>query len=238
MNSLDMFHYGTSYEIIGDFENALKWMRESLSCAKKQRYDELLVLIPNDIARILENKGSLQEALEYIELSLKENPRYEPAISRKARILNKLGLPEETVKWFGYCTSLIPKPSFLPSNETETCIDALKFLAQHWKDIGQTSLAIDILKALKNFMLGAAHNPLALAEIYISNDKPKEALDNLEFLKKELSNKPEFAFLYGQALALTGDAKNAIKTVSKAREKFPENTDIANLAKAMGITSS
>jgi glycosyltransferase involved in cell wall biosynthesis len=235
MNSLDMFHYGTSYEIIGDYENALKWMRESLSCAKKQRYDELLVLIPNDIARILENKGSLQEALESIELSLKENPQYEPAISRKAQILNKLGLQEEAVKCFGYCTSLIPKPSFLPSNETAACIEALKFLAQYWKDAEQTPLAIDILKTLKNFMLGAAHNPLALAEMYINNDKPKEALDNLEFIRKELGGKPEFAFLYGQALALTGDAQNAVKTVSKAREKFPENTDIANLAKAMGI---
>ncbi len=237
MNSLDMFHYGTSYEIIGDYENALKWMRESLSNAKKQRYDELLVLIPNDIARILENKGCLQEALESIELSLKENPQFEPAISRKAQILNKLGLQEDAVKWFGYCTSLIPKPSFLPSNETATCINALRFLAEHWKEIGQIPLAIDILKTLKNFMLGAAHNPLALAEIYINNDKAKEALDNLEFLKKELSNKPEFAFLYGQALALTGDVQNAVKTVSKAMEKFPENKDIASLANAMGLAS-
>ena len=84
-------------------------------------------------------------------------------------------------------------------------------------------------------MLGEPHNPLALAEIYVAQDKAAEAFDNLEFLKKELRDKPEFAFLYGQALVLTGDVSNAIKIVDKAREKFPQNSNIAELAKIMGV---
>jgi tetratricopeptide (TPR) repeat protein len=235
MNPLDMFHYGTSYEIIGDNENALKWLRESLKESKKQRYDELLVLLPHDIARILEKQGDLQGALESLNSSLKEDPRFEPAISRKARILSTLEQYEEAVKWFGYAASHIPKISFLPVDTITMHISSLQFLAEHWNKIGQTQVAIDILKTLKGMMLGTPHNPLALAEIYVSNDKATEALDNLEFLKKELGNKPDFMFLYAQAFALNGNIPEAIKIISKAKEKFPQDENIAELAKMMGI---
>jgi len=50
-----------------------------------------------------------------------------------------------------------------------------------------------------------------------------------------LSDKPEFAFFYGQALVLTNNIQEAIKVVSRAKEIFPENEDIAKLANAMGI---
>jgi tetratricopeptide (TPR) repeat protein len=235
MNPLDMFHYGTSYEIIGDIENALKWMRESLKEAKTQRFDELLVLLPHDIARILEKQGQLHEALESLELSLKEDPQFEPAMYRKARILNALGQKGETIKWFGYCASFVSKESFLPTSDMTTHANALRFLSEYWKEAGELALAIDMLKSLKDFMLGEPHKPLALAEIYITHSRAAEAFDNLEFLKKDLGGTPEFAFLYGQALALTGDVENAIKVVSKAREKFPQNKDLASLAKAMNL---
>jgi tetratricopeptide (TPR) repeat protein len=235
MNPLDMYHYGTSYEILGDYENALKWLRESLRESKKQRYDELLVLLPHDIARILEMQGDLQGALESVDLSLKEDPRFEPSISRKAGILNALGQKEEAAKWFGRAASHIPRISFLPADAMSAYAKSLQFLAEYWKDSGQTKAAIDILKTLKGLMLGEPHNPLALAEIYVSCDKAAEALDNLEFLKNELGGKPEFMFLYAQALALTGNVPEAIKIISKAKEKFPQNKDIASLASVFKI---
>ncbi|MDR3002178.1 MAG: glycosyltransferase [Fibromonadaceae bacterium] len=235
MNPLDMFHYGTCYEILDDYENALKWLKESLVEAKKQRYDELLVLLPNNIANILERQGDLQGALEFLDISLKENPQFESAMLKKAQILNIVGQKEEAIKWFGYSSSYIPKASALPSNSLQTHKKSLQFLAEYWNKSGQTLLAVNILKMLKNTLLGTMHNPLALAEIYIANDKGKEALDILEFLKKDLNNKPEFIFFYGQALALSGNIQEAIKIVSKAKEKFPQNSHIAELAKAMGI---
>jgi tetratricopeptide (TPR) repeat protein len=235
MNPLDMFHYGTCYSILGEQENALKWLRESLKEAKKQRFDELLVLLPHDIARILEQQGDLQGALEILEFSLKENAQFEPAMLKKAQILGILGENEEAVRWFGYCAVFIPKTSSLPSNIMQIHVKSLQFLAEYWKKIEHIPVAIEILKILKNLMLGTPHNPLALAEIYISRDRVTEALDNLEFLKKDLGNTPEFIFLYGQALALTNNIQEAIKIVSKAREKFPQNEDIAKLANAMGI---
>jgi glycosyltransferase involved in cell wall biosynthesis len=235
MNPLDMFHYGTCYSILGEQENALKWLRESLKEAKKERFDELLVLLPHDIARILEQQGDLRGALETLELSLKENSWFEPAMLKKAQILGILGENEETVRWFGYCAVLIPKTSSLPSNTMQIHVKSLQFLAEYWKKIEHIPVAIEILKILKNLMLGTPHNPLALAEIYISRDKVTEALDNLEFLKKDLGNTPEFIFLYGQALALTNNIQEAIKLISKAKETFPQNEDIAKLANAMGI---
>jgi glycosyltransferase involved in cell wall biosynthesis len=235
MNPLDMFHYGASYEIIGDFENALKWLRQSLKESKKQGYNELLILLPHDIARILEQQGDLHGALESVNLSLKEDPQFEPALLRKANILNSLGQKEEAVKWFGYVASHIPKIGFLPSSAATTHTSSLKFLAEYWNSAQQTALAIDILKTLKNMMLGTPQNPLTLAEIYIAKDRAAEALDNLEFLKKELGSKPEFIFLYAQALALTGNVPEAVKMISKAKEKFPQDENIAELAKAMGI---
>jgi len=235
MNPLDMFHYATCYEILGDYESALKWFRQSIIESKKHHYNELLVLLPSDIARILENQGDLQGALESLDLSLKEDPQFEPAITRKARIHYTLGQHEEAVKWFGYAASLIPKPNSLPTNEAAMHKNSLKFLADHWNKTGQTAIAVDILRTLKNMMLGIAHNPLALAEIYIAHDKAVEALDNLEFLKKDLGDKPEFLFLYAQAFALTEKVQEAIDIVLKAKEKFPQNENIAELAKAMGI---
>ena len=174
-------------------------------------------------------------ALESLELSLKENSQFEPAILRKARILNMLGQKQEAIKWFGYSASIIPKASFLPSNTASAHADSLKFLADYWKETEQLQIALEILKTLKNLLLGTPHNPLALAEIYVAQDKAIEALDNLEFLKKDLGNKPEFAFLYSQALALTGNVPNAIKIISDARKKFPENQNIAELATVMGV---
>jgi len=230
-----MYHYAASHEIIEDYENALIWLKNALEKSKKEHYDELVILIPQNIARVLEHFGRTDEAMDYIDLSLKQDPYFEPSISHKARLLHKLGQNEEAVKWFGYQASFIPKIGFLPSNEMVAHTNALQFLAEHWNKTGQTPLAIDILKTLKDMLLGTPHNPLALAEIYVAKDKAKEALDNLEFLKKELGNKPEFAFLYGQALALGGNVQEAIKVVSKAKEKFPQNSDIAELAKAMGI---
>ncbi|MDR0518048.1 MAG: glycosyltransferase [Fibromonadaceae bacterium] len=235
MNPLDMFHYGSSYEIIGDSENALKWLRESLNEAKRLHYNELLILLPHDIARILEKQGNLQGALEALEASLEKDSQFEPTLYRKARILSALGQREEAAKWFGYCASLISKESFLPTSTKSTNATALQFLSEYWKEAGLLTVAVDILKALKSLMLGEPHKPFALAEIYITHDKAKEAFDNLEFLKKDMESTPEFAFLNGQALALIGDVESAIKVVREAREKFPENSDLASLAKAMNL---
>jgi glycosyltransferase involved in cell wall biosynthesis len=235
MNPLDMYHYGTCYSILGEQENALKWLKESLSEAKKQGFNELRALLPHDIACILEQQGNLEGALETLELSLKENVQYEPTMFKKAQILGILGKNEEAVKWFGYCASLIPKTSPLPSNIIPIHVKSLQFLAEYWKKTEHIPVAIEILKITKNLMLGTPHNPLALAEIYISRDRITEALDNLEFLKKDLGNTPEFVFFYGQALALTNNIQEAIKLVSKAKETFPQNEDIAKLANAMGI---
>jgi len=235
MNPLDMYHYGTSYNILGDHENAIKWLRESLKTAKEQGYNELLVFLPNEIASILEQQGNLQGALETIELSLKENMQFESAMLKKAQILAILGKNEEAVKWFGYCAVFIPKTSSIPTNILQIHTKSMQFLAEYWKKTEHVPIAIEILKILKNLMLGEQHKPLALAEIYIARDKITEALDNLEFLKKDLDNTPEFIFLYGQALALTNNIQEAIRLVLKAKEDFPQNEDIAKLAKAMGI---
>jgi len=230
-----MYHYAISYEIIEDYENALVWFKNALEKAKKERYDDFEILIPQCIAGILERLGKTDEAMDYLNRSLKADSYFEPSINQKAQLLAKLGQNGEALKYFGYLASFIPKISFLPSNARQAHTSALQSLAEYWNGIGQTPIAIDILKVLKNTMLGAEHNPLALAEIYVTRDKPAEALDNLNFLKKDLGNKAEFAFLYGQALALSGNIQEAIKTVSKAKEKFPQNSDIGDLAKAMGI---
>jgi len=235
MNPNAMYHFGASHEIIGDYENALIWMRNALEKAKKEHYYEFEILIPQNIARILEHFGKMDEAMDWLNQSLNLEPYFEPALSQKARLLAKLGQNDEAVKWFGYLASFVPRMGFLPSNTKQARPNSLQFLAEHWNKTGQTALAIDILKVLKNLMLGEPHNPLALAEIYVANDKPSEALDNLEFLKREFKDKPEFAFLYGQALALSGKVQEAMQIVSKAKEKFPENSDIAKLANAMGI---
>jgi glycosyltransferase involved in cell wall biosynthesis len=235
MNPLDMFHYGTCYNILGEHENAIKWLRESLKEAKSQGFNELLVLLPHEIACILEQQGDLQGALETLELSLKEKVQFESAMLKKAQILGILGKNEDAVKWFGYCASLIPKTSSLPANIMQIHTKSLQFLAEYWKKTEHIPVAIEILKILKNLMLETPHNPLALEEIYITRDRVTEALDNLEFLKKDLGNTPEFIFLYGQALALTNNIQEAVKIVSKAKEKFPQNEDIAKLANAMGI---
>jgi glycosyltransferase involved in cell wall biosynthesis len=230
-----MYHYGLSYEIIGDYENALIWMKNALEKSKKERYDEFTILIPQNIARIFERLGKTDEAMDYLNQSLNVDPCFEPSLSQKAQLLAKLGQSEEAVKWFGYLASFIPKISILPVNTRTAYVNGLQFLAEHWNKTGQTALAIDILKTLKDMLLGTPHNPLALAEIYIAKDKAAEALDNLKFLKRDLGDRPEFAFLYGQAQALSGNVQEAIKTVSKAKDKFPQNSDIAELAKAMGI---
>jgi len=235
MNPLDMYHYGTCYKILGERENALKWLNESLKEARYQGFNELLALLPHDIASILEQQGNLEGALETLELSLQER-QFEPSMLKKAQILGILGKNEEAVKWFGYCAVLIPETTALPSNTAQIHVKSLQFLAEYWKKLEQIPIAIEILKILKNSMLGTTpHNPLALAEIYIARDKATEALHNLEFLKKHLGDKPEFAFFYGQALVLTNNIQEAIKVVSKAKESFPENEDIAKLATAMGI---
>ncbi len=226
-----MYHYGVSYEIIGDYENALIWLKNALAKSKKEHYEEFAILIPQNIARILERLGKTDEAMDYLNQSLNADPCFEPSLSQKAQLLAKLGQSEEAVKWFGYLASFVPKISILPINAGPAHVNGLQFLAEHWNKSGQTPLAIDILKKLKEVLLGTPHNPFALAEIYVAKDKGAEALDNLEFLKKELGNKPEFAFLYGQALALSGNVQEAIKIVSKAKEKFPQNPDIAELAK-------
>jgi len=235
MNPNAMYHFGASYEIIEDYENALIWLRKALEKSAKEHYHEFEILIPQNIARILEHLGKTDEAMDCLNQSLKLEPYFEPALSQKARLLLKLGQNDEAVKWFGYLASFVPKVGFLPSDTNQAHASSLQFLAEHWNKIGQTALAIDILKILKNLMLGAPHNPLALSEIYVAKDKPAEALDNLEFLKKELGDKPEFAFLYGQALALSGKVQEAIQIVSKAKQKFPKNPDIAELAKAMEV---
>jgi len=234
MNPLDMYHYGTCYKILGEQEKALKWLRESLKEARSQGYNELLALLPHDIACILEQQDDLEGALETLELSLKEN-MFEPTMLKKAQILAILGKNEEAVKWFGYCAVFIPKTSSLPSNTMQIHVKSLQFLAEYWKKTEHIPIAIEILKILKNLMLEAPYNSLALSEIYIARDKAMEALDNLEFLKKDLGDTPEFAFLYGQALVLTNNIQEAIKMVSKAKETFPGNEDLAKLATAMGI---
>ncbi|MCL1967811.1 MAG: glycosyltransferase [Fibromonadales bacterium] len=236
MNPNAMYHFGTSHEIIGDYENALIWLKNALEKSKKEHYYEFEILIPQNIARILEHLGKTDEAMDWLNQSLKLEPYFEPALSQKSRLLLKLGQIDEAVKWYGYLASFVQKVNFLPSNTKQAHINSLQFLAEHWNKIGQTTLAIGILKVLKDFMLGAPHNPLALAEIYVANDKAAEALDNLEFLKREFADKPEFAFLYGQSLALSGKVQEAIQIVSKAKQKFPKNSDIADLANAMGIS--
>jgi len=235
MNPNTMYHFGACYEILEDYENALKWLGNALDKARKDNYREFEILIPQNIARILDHLGKTDEAMICLEQSLKADPYYEPSLSQKARILFRQGQSDEAVKWFGYMASFVQKESSLPSNPDQAHASSLQFLGEHWNKAGQTPLAIDILKLLKNFMLGTAHNPFALAEIYVARDRPAEALDNLEFLKKELGEKPEFAFLYGQALALSGKVQEAVEVVSKAKEKFPENSDIADLANAMGV---
>ncbi len=235
MNPLDMYHYGTCYKILGEQEIALKWLRESLKEAKGQGYNELLVILPHDIASILEQQGDLEGALETLELSLKENMHFEPTMLKKAQILGILGKNEDAVRLFGYCAVLTPKASALPTNIAQIRVNSLQFLAEYWKKTEHIPIAIEILKILKNMMLEMPYNPLALAEIYISRDKAVEALDNLEFLKKDLEHTPEFAFLYGQALVLTNNIQEAIKIVLKAKETFPDNEDLAKLATAMGI---
>jgi len=235
MNPLDMYHYGTCYHILGEYEQALKWLRESLKEAKTHGYNELLVILPHDIAGILEQQGDLEGALEALELSLNENMHFEPTMLKKAQILGMLGKNEDAVRLFGYCAVLIPKASALPTNIAQIRVNSLQFLAEYWKKTERIPIAIEILKILKNLMLEMPYNPLALAEIYIARDRAVEALDNLEFLKKDLEHTPEFAFLYGQALVLTNNVQEAIKVVLAAKEKFPDNEDLAKLATAMGI---
>ncbi len=234
MNPLDMYHYGTCYNILGEQENALKWLRESLKEARSQGYNELRAILPHDIACILEQQSDLESALEVLELSLKE-VLFEPTMFKKAQLLAILGKNEEAVRWFGYCAVFIPKTTSLPANTTQIHVKSLQFLAEYWKKTEHIPIAIEILKILKTMMLGTPYNSLALAEIYIARDRAVEALDNLEFLKNDLGNTPGFAFLYGQALVLTNNVQEAIKVVSKAKEAFPDNEDLAKLANAMGI---
>jgi len=235
MDPNTMYHYAACFEIMEDYENAVIWFKNALEKSKKEHYDEYRILIPQTIAKILEYFGKMDEAMNYLNESLQEDPYYEPSVSQKARLLAKSQQDSEALKWFGYLASLIPKNSILPSDTATAHINALQSLAEYWNKTGQTPLAIDILKTLKNMMLGTPHNPFALAEIYVDHNKAAEALDNLDFLKKELGNKPEFAFLYGQTLALLGKVQEAIDMVSKAKKQFPQNADIADLAKAMGI---
>ncbi|MDR1812532.1 MAG: glycosyltransferase [Candidatus Fibromonas sp.] len=231
-----MYHYAVSHEIIEDYENALVWFQNAMEKSKKEHYDDYFdILIPQSIAGILEYLGRTDEAMDYLDRSLKSDPYYEPSISRKALLLTRLGQSEEAVKYYGYLASLVPRVSFLPSNPMQAHANALHFLAEHWNKTGETPLAIEILKMLKNAMLGAPHNPLALAEIYVAKDKAAEALDNLNFLKKDLGDTPEFIFLYVQALALGGDVQEAIKVISRAKEKFPRDSSITELAEAMGV---
>ena len=229
-----MYHYAASHEIIGENEEAIVWMNHALEKARKERYDELLILIPQNIARILESMGKLDEAMDCLNQSLKLDPYFEPAIAQKANLLSKQNV-KEAVKWYGYLASFVPKMSFLPTNENASHTAALKFLADYWRVQDVLPIAVEILRNLKALMLGEPHKPLALAEIYIINDKAQEALDNLEFLKKDLGEKPEFIFLMGQALALTGKVDEAVKIILDAKVKFPEHADIAELAKAMGV---
>jgi len=235
MNPNAMYHYAVAIEMTEDYENALIWFKNALEKAKKEHYDEYKILIPQNIAKVLINLQRTDEAMEYLNESLKFDPYYEPSISLKARLLTKLGQENEAVKWFGYLASFIPRISILPSNPAIAHISSMQFLGDYWSKTDQPRIAIDILKTLKNMLLGTPHNPFALAEIYVSHDRAAEALDNLELLKKDQGHKPEFAFLYGQALALSGKVQEAIDTVTKAKEKFPQNSDIADLAKAMGI---
>jgi len=235
MDPNTMFHYATYFEIVNDYDSAIKWYKTALEKAKKEHYDEYKILIPQTIANILERQGKMDEATSHLNEALREDPYYERSISLKAQICAKTQQNDEAVKWFGYLASLVPQTSILPSDTPEAHKKALQALGEYWNSIGQTPLAIDIMKTLKNMMLGTPHNPLALAEIYVGYDKAAEALDNLEFLKKYVGDKPEFAFLYGQTLALLGKVQEAIDTVSKAKQKFPQNSDIADLAKAMGI---
>jgi glycosyltransferase involved in cell wall biosynthesis len=231
-----MYHYAESYEITGDYENAITWLKNALEKSKKEHYDEFKILIPQNIARILARLEKTDEAINYLNQSLEMDPYFEPSLSLMAQLLLKQnGQSDETIKWAGYLISFVPHMSSLPSDTNAAHANSLQFLARYWKEAGQTPLAVDLLKTLKNIMLGSPHNPLALAEIYIAHDKAAEAFDNLEFLKKELNDKPEFIFLYGQALALLGKIQEAIDIISKAKKKFPQNTDIADLAKAMGI---
>jgi len=235
MNPNAMYHYAVALEMTEDYENALIWLKNSLEKAKKEHYDEYRILIPQNIAKVLINLKRTDEAMDYLNESLKTDPYYEPSISLKARLLAKLGQNDEAVKWFGYLASFVPKISILPSNPAVAHISSMQFLSDYWSKTEQPKIAIDILKTLKNMLLGTPHNPFALAEIYVSHDRATEALDNLELMKNVQGNKPEFAFLYGQALALSGKVQEAIDTIAKAKEKFPQNSDIAELAKAMGI---
>jgi glycosyltransferase involved in cell wall biosynthesis len=235
MNSNAMFHYATSLEITGDCENAIIWFKNALEKAKKEHCDDFLILIPQCIARVLENMGKPEEAMDWLNQSLNIEPFFEPSLSQKAKLFNKLGQTEEAVKWHGYLASFISKISSLPTDVPSARTNALQFLADFWNKQGQIAIAVEFLKILKNMMLNAPHNPFAAAEIYIAKDKAIEALDNLEFLEKDLGGKPEFAFLYGQALALANRVPEAIETISKAKQKFPQNSDIAELAKMMEI---
>jgi len=231
-----MYHYAVCYEIAEDYENTLIWLKKSLEKAKKEHYDEYKILIPQNIAKVLINLGKTDEAMDYLNESLKEDPYYEPSISLKAGLFAKLGKTDEAVKWFGYLASFVPKISILPSNAAVAHINSMQFLGNYWSKTEQPQIAIDILKTLKSMLLGTTlHNPFALSEIYVAHDRAAEALENLELLKSEQGNKPEFAFLYGQALALSGKVQEAIDIITKAKEKFPQNSDLAELAKAMGI---
>ncbi|MCL2101380.1 MAG: glycosyltransferase [Fibromonadales bacterium] len=234
MDSNAMFHYAVSLEIIEDYENALLWQKNAFEKAKMERYNYLETLIPQNIARILEELERIDEAMEYLDISLKLEPNFGFAINQKAKLFDKLGRKEEAVKWFGYQASFVQKVVSLPSDDMRMHVNALQFLGEHWK-LEQPQIALNILKTLKNMLQGTPHNPFALAEIYVANNKAKEALDNLEFLKNDFGNKPEFAFLQSQALVLNGNIQEAINAVSKAKEKFPQNSDIAELAIAMGV---
>ncbi|GHV14937.1 hypothetical protein AGMMS49938_11990 [Fibrobacterales bacterium] len=236
MNPNAMFHYAASLEIVGDYDESIIWHKKALEKSKKEHYVEFEILIPHDIARILDTKGDFKGSLEWVNISLAKDPYFEPSLSIKANLLVKFGEIDEAVKVYGYLASLSFRPGFLPSNTAQSRVQALKFLSDHWNAAGDVALAVELLKLLKGWLEGTIEwKALALSEVYIMKDKGKEALDILEFLKKDFIGNPEFLFLYGQALALSGKVQDAIKTVSDAKKKFPQNNDLAELAKAMGL---
>lgn len=222
-----MAQLGDSYNILEDWENAVKWYTKAVDLpALSEMNHDLYLALPSNIGRCYQRWGKFEEALVWLEKALANDPQHLEAQFYKAELLYKHGRKQESVPLFEKLLASQMKHSSTGTQFDVLKIYSWKYLCDWYQSEKRTDLLLETAKIFHEAYPQVLETSLYLGKACISAGLDKEGV---QLLTAVMDQRPDLDSDAWHALVLgwdrLGNTQMVQETRTKMQQAFPSGVD-------------
>jgi len=214
----------------GDFPKAEEAFLKCLDLLTKGDPNQhLRTIAPAFLAIAIEPQRGAEAALAALHAHASETlSEWHPSqLVHASKLTARVKGEEDALELWEKSFDPVMRPTLLPVDTTEACMESLSWLGNYWK-ARHERLAVAILRLLKGILEGTKAPRRALPELYMTHGLPERATELYAWcIEMDGTDPLDWAGLV-QALRAVRDP-NADQYLAAARERFPKDPVLARL---------